>query len=120
MLNKNEKIVMQIIYDKMSESQKAVIMTEDEIWSKLPIKAKIDLGDLREILQQLAIDEYFELIHTEKKGMPVMVITLKKKGVAFERGLVQQKRKLGQKLLITAICAVITALISLLIKNLGG
>ncbi len=120
MLNKNEKIVMQIIYDKMSESQKAVIMTEDEIWSKLPKKAKIDLGDLREILQQLAIDEYFELIHTEKKGMPVMVITLKKKGVAFERGLVQQKRKLGQKLLITAICAVITALISLLIKNLGG
>ena len=120
MLNKNEKIVMQIIYDKMSESQKAVIMTEDEIWSKLPKKAKIDLGDLREILQQLAIDEYFELIHTEKKGVPVMVITLKKKGVAFERGLVQQKRKLGQKLLITAICAVITALISLLIKNLGG
>lgn len=111
---------MQIIYDKMSESQKAVIMTEDEIWSKLPKKAKIDLGDLREILQQLAIDEYFELIHTEKKGVPVMVITLKKKGVAFERGLVQQKRKLGQKLLITAICAVITALISLLIKNLGG
>lgn len=120
MLNKNEKIVMQIIYDKMSESQKAVIITEDEIWSKLPKKAKIDLGGLREILQQLAIDEYFELIHTEKKGVPVMVITLKKKGVAFERSLVHEKRNFGQKLVITAICAVITALIGLLIKNLGG
>ena len=120
MLNKNEKIFMQIIYDKMSDSQKAVIMTEDEIWSKLPKKAKIDLGDLRKILQQLAIDEYFELIHTEKKGMPVMVITLKKKGVAFERSQVQEKRKIGHKLLITAICAVITALIGLFIKNLGG
>ncbi|MBR2302770.1 MAG: hypothetical protein IKA42_03115 [Clostridia bacterium] len=120
MLNKNEKIVMQIIYDKMSDSQKAVIITEDEIWSKLPKMAKIDLDDLREILQQLAIDEYFELIHTEKKGNPVMVITLKKKGIAFERSLVQQKRKLGQKIVITVICAVITALISLFIKNLGG
>ena len=120
MLNKNEKIVMQIIYDKMSDSQKAVIITEDEIWSKLPKKAKIDICDLREILQQLAIDEYFELIHTEKKGVPVMVINLKKKGVAFERSLVQQKRKVGQKIVITVICAVITALISLFIKNLGG
>ena len=83
---------MQIIYDKMSESQKAVIMTEDEIFCKIPKKAKIDLGDMRNILRQLAIDEYFELIHTEKKGEPVMVITLKKKGIAFERGLVQQKR----------------------------
>ena len=120
MLNKNEKIVMQIIYDKMSDAKKAVIMTEGEIFDKIPKKAKIELGDLRNILQQLAIDEYFELIHTEKKGEPVMVITLKKKGIAFERGLVQQKRKFGQKIVITALCAVITALISLLIKNLGN
>ena len=120
MLNKNEKVVMQIIYDKMSDSQKAVILTEGEIFSQIPKKAKIELGDLRNILQQLAIDEYFELIHTEKKGEPVMVITLKKKGIAFERGLVQQKRKLGQKLAITVVCAIITALISLFIKNLGN
>ena len=120
MLNKNEKIVMQIIYDKMSESQKAVIITEDEIFCKLPKKAKIDLGNMRNILQQLAIDEYFELIHSEKKGEPVMVITLKKKGIAFERSLVQQKRKLGQKLAITVVCAIITALISVIIKNLGN
>ena len=119
MLNKNEKIVMQIIYDKMSDSQKAVILTEGEIFAKIPKKAKIELGNLRDILQQLAIDEYFELIHTEKKGEPVMVITLKKKGIAFERSIVQQKRKLGQKLAITVVCAIITALISLLIKNLG-
>ena len=120
MLNKNEKIVMQIIYDKMTDAKKAVIIKEDEILSNLPKKAKIDLGGLRMILQQLAIDEYFELIHTEKKGEPVMVITLKKKGVAFERGLVQQKRKFGQKIAITIICAIITALISMLIKNLGN
>ena len=120
MLNKNEKTVMQIIYDKMSDNKKAVIMTEEEILSKIPKKSKIDLGDLRIILKQLAIDEYFELIHTEKRGNPVMVITLKKKGVAFERSLVQQKRKFGQKIAITVICAIITALISLLISNLGN
>ena len=109
---------MQIIYDKMSHSQKAVILTESEIFSKIPKKAKIEFGNLRNILQQLAIDEYFELIHTEKKGEPVMVITLKKKGIAFERSLVQQKRKLGQKLVITVICAIITAIVSVVIKNL--
>ena len=118
MLNKNEKIVMQIIYDKMSDSKRSVILTEGDIFAQIPKKAKIELGDLRDILQQLAIDEYFELIHTEKKGEPVMVISLKQKGIAFERSIVQQKRKLGQKLVITVVCAIITALISVVIKNL--
>ena len=42
MLNKNEKIVMQIIYDKMSNLKKSVILTEGDIFAKIPKKAKIE------------------------------------------------------------------------------
>ncbi len=118
MLNKNEKAVMKIIYNKTVNKDKSIIVTEEEIMSALPQKLKINLCDLRNILRQLAIDEYFELINSEKKGQPVLVITLTKNGEAFEREMIQQKRNIRQKLVITLICAIITAVVGLIIRGI--
>lgn len=110
---------MKIIYDKAVNKNKAIIITEEEIMSQIPEKAKINLCDLRNILKQLVIDNYFEMIHSEKKGEPVLVITLSKNGEAFERELTQQKRNLRQKLVITVICAIITAVIGIIIRSIA-
>lgn len=118
MLNKNEKAVMKVIYEKTVNTNKSIIVTEDEIMACLPKKSKINLCDLRNILRQLAIDDYFELINSEKKGQPVLVITLTKNGEAFEREMIQQKRNIRQKLVISVICAIITAVVGLIIKGI--
>lgn len=118
MLSKKEKIVMQIIYDKAKDKRKSFITTEQEIFDEIPPKVKITLDEMRVILRQLAIDNYFEMTHSEKKGQPLLVIKLNKNGEAFEREIIQQKRTIAQRLLITLICAIITAIVSLIFKNL--
>lgn len=108
---------MQIIYDK-AVNKRAVILTEDEIMSCVPPKSKITLCDMRNIIKQLAMDNYFEVIHSDKKGQPVLVITLTRNGEAFERELTQQKRNIRQKLAITVICAIITAVVGIVIRSI--
>lgn len=116
MLNKKEKIVMRIIYDKTANKRKATIVTEDEIFDEIPERAKISRDQMNEILQKLALDDYFELIRSEKRGQPVLVITLAKNGEAFEREVEKDKRNLHQKLVITVICAIITAVVGVIIR----
>lgn len=117
MLNKREIAVMKVIYDKAVD-RRAAILTEEDIMDALPKKSGITPCDMREIVRQLAMDNYFELIHSEKKGQPVMVITLTRNGEAFERELTQQKRNIRQKLAITVICAIITAVVGIIIRSI--
>ena len=108
---------MKVIYDKAVD-RRAAILTEEDIMDALPKKSGITRCDMREIVRQLAMDNYFELIHSEKKGQPVMVITLTRNGEAFERELTQQKRNIRQKLAITVICAIITAVVGIIIRSI--
>ena len=97
MLNKRESEVMSAIYSLCYEKGICLI-SPDELISMLPVRKKYNEEQLEKILSVLALDNYFELLSSERKGEKTYVISLRANGYAFKRFSVQQKRDFAVKL----------------------
>ena len=67
-------------------------------------------------MTNLSYDNYIELFKSDKKGNPVFCVSLKLKGEGFHRELTNNKRNLWWIIGRTCVLAIITAIVSSLIK----
>lgn len=114
MLNRKESEVMNMVYE-LSAQKGVSLVSPSEILALLPY-GKYTEEDLEKILQALALDDYFELLSSERKGEKMYVISLRTNGYAFKRGYVQMKRNAALKILWAVASAVIAFLVGLLLK----
>ena len=120
MLNKKEIAVMRVVYDVCSKNNDSGIITDDFIIQSVPEKYKLAYANVDTILNQLAYDGYFECTKSERKGETVNVITLKQKGKAFKRELIQRRRKIVNDMFWRVVSAAAGAVVALIIRNLLG
>lgn len=73
---------------------------------------------LEKILRALELDDYFEIISSDRKGEKMYVITLHPNGFAFKRSSVQMRRDMFFKVGWTIVSAVLAFLVGLLMKRL--
>ena len=75
---------------------------------------------LEEVLRALELDDYFELILSDRKGEKMYVIHLHSQGLAYKRSDSQRKRGLYFKLGVAAAGAVLSFLIGMILKAIFG
>lgn len=120
MLNKREVSVMRVVYDMCAKNNNSVIIGDDFIVQSTPEKYKLTLAQVDGILNQLQYDGYFECIKSDKNGKTVNVITLKQKGKAFKRELVQRRRELINTTFWRVVFAALGAVVALVVNKILG
>ncbi len=117
MLNKKESEVMQAVFSLCKENGRCLVAPADLI-KHLPAKEKCTEEKLEKILRALELDDYFEIISSDRKGEKMYVITLHPNGFAFKRSTVQMRRDMFFKVSWTIASAVIAFLVGLLLKKI--
>ncbi len=115
MLNKKESEVMNVVYT-LSAEKGVCLISPSELLALLPTKGKYTEEILENILQALALDDYFELLSSERKGEKMYVISMRTNGYAFKRGYIQMKRNIAMKIIWAVASAIIAFLVGLILK----
>ncbi|MBQ7948464.1 MAG: hypothetical protein IJ284_01740 [Clostridia bacterium] len=117
MLNRRENEVMCAVYTLCHEKGVCLI-SPAELLALLPARKKYTEEKLEDILQQLSLDDYFELLSSERKGEKMYVISLRSNGYAYKRCSLQQKRDMAVKLLWAVTSAVVAFLVGLVLRRI--
>jgi hypothetical protein len=110
-----ENKIMQVIYS-FGQKKNPFLLTPNDIISMSGQK-NVTKIELENILQNLAMDGYFDIIYSERNGDTVYCITLLTKGKAFSRSKKNFKRNLILRIVLSASLAVMSFLIGLLLKT---
>ncbi|MBQ2717655.1 MAG: hypothetical protein IJF75_03550 [Clostridia bacterium] len=110
MLNKKERAVMNVIYNKC-KSGTCCLISIDEIYKKLSKNRKMTKENIQKVVHLLELDDYFEVVNSERRGEPVLCINLHSKGLSFRREIVQLRRMIFIRLLLAGMSAVATFIV---------
>ena len=117
MLNKKENEVMSAVFS-ICETDGVCLVSPKELLAMLPSRRKYTEETLDGILHELALDDYFQLLSTQRKGEKTYVIALHASGLAFKRSSSQQKRETVKKLFWAVLSAVIAFFVGLMLKRI--
>lgn len=101
MLAKKEKALMKVIYNEAVKNEGKCLIRPTDILKSIPYKLDFTRQDLAANLRGLALDDYYELIETEKKGEEIYCFTLHQNGYAFIREIQSEKRMIKFKIILT-------------------
>ena len=82
----------------LCEGKGICLISPTDLISLLPSRKKYTEEQVEKILGALALDDYFELLSSERKGEKMYVISLHASGYAYKRCSLQQKRDVALKL----------------------
>ena len=116
-LNKRETEVMSVVFSLCHE-RGVGLLSPAEILDMLPKKRKYTEEMVEGILNELALDNYFELLSSERKGEKMYVISLQANGYAFKRGYVQRRRDAFLKLFWATVSAIVAFAVGFLLKRI--
>lgn len=117
-LTKKEKAVMRIVYQEAERQNGSCLLSPIDILEKIPLDIPFEENELDQTLRNLEIDEYFDVIRSDKKGELVYCINMQKKGLQFARVEHAFKSNLALKIALTLGLSVVTALIGVGIRAL--
>ena len=115
MLSKRESEVMNAVYALCHEKGIGLICPA-ELLAQLPPRRNYTEEELEKILSALTLDDYFELLSSERKGEKMYVISLRANGYAYKRCSTQQRRDVALKLGWAITSAVIAFLVGVILK----
>ena len=114
MLTKRESEVMKAVYALCREG--VCLVAPADLLALLSPKEKWTQDGLEKVLTALSLDNYFDLLSSERKGEKMYVITLRESGLAYPRNAQQFRRDLFLKLGFTVASAVIAFLVGLILR----
>lgn len=117
MLNKRETEIMNTVYEICHEKG-VCLVSPAELLSMLPQRKGYTEEQLETILGELALDNYFELLSSERKGEKMYVISLRANGYAFKRCFAQMKRDAVVKIFWAVASAVVAFLVGVILKRI--
>ena len=117
MLNRQESEVMRAVYE-MCDGKGSCLVSPLEIMSILPEKKKYTPERVDKILRSLELDDYFDIIDSDRKGEKMYVITLHPNGEAFPRTQLQVRRSIAFKIGLSVGGAIVTFLVGLLLDSI--
>ena len=117
MLNKKESEVMNAVYE-LSAGKNVCLVSPAELLAMLSPRGKYTEEILEKILDALALDNYFELLSSERKGEKMYVISLRTNGYAFKRYAAQARRDAAVKVFWAVASAVVAFLVGLVLKRI--
>ena len=117
MLSKRENEVMRAVYS-LAHEKGICLLSPSELISLLSPRKKYTEEQVEKILNELALDNYFELLSSERKGEKMYVISLRANGYAFKRCFAQQRRDAAAKMLWAVASAIVAFLVGVILKRI--
>ncbi len=117
MLSKRETEVMNCVYTLCHEKGVCLI-SPSELLAFFPARKKYNEERIEGILNELALDGYFELLSSERKGEKMYVISLKGNGFAYKRSYAQMRRDAAVKIFWAITSAVVAFLVGIVLKRI--
>ncbi len=117
MLSKQENEIMRAVYE-LCGGRESCLVSPYEIVSMLPVRGKYTVEKVDRILHSLEMDDYFDLLASERKGEKMYVITLHRNGIAYRRSEQQIKRSIVFKVILSVMGAVVTFAVGRLLVGL--
>ena len=117
MLNRQENEVMKAVYS-MCDGKGSCLVSPMEIMSILPEKKKYTPDKVESILRSLELDDYFDLIESDRKGEKMYVITLHPNGEGYARERQQMRRSVAFKIGLSVAGAVVTFVVGLILRSI--
>ena len=117
MLSKKETEIMNRVYDLCHEKGVCLI-APCELLSMLPKRKGYTEEQVEMILNGLALDDYFELLSSERKGEKMYVISLRANGYAFKRCFAQMRRDAMAKIFWAMASAIVAFLVGVILKRI--
>jgi len=115
-LSKSEQAVMRAVLRATDKNTGACLLTPIDIFQSIPLDVSIEENELDSILRDLEIDDYFELIRSEKKGELVYCLNLHKKGLQYARVEKTFKSNVIFRLVFACCTATVGAIVGCIIK----
>lgn len=116
MLNRREKIVMQYLFDTCNANSGKCLVSAQDISTSIYSKIDLNEFEIDEIIKNLILDGYVDVIYSDKKGKKIYCVTLTEQGQGFAR----QKRnsKINASVLIarTVLLAILSFVVGLILK----
>ncbi len=117
MLSRTETEVMNKVY-ALCHDKGVCLISPAELRAMLPERKSYTEEGLEKILGELALDGYFQLLSSERKGEKMYVISMRENGYAFKRGFQQMRRDAAVKIFWAITSAVVAFLVGVLLKRL--
>lgn len=120
MLDKKEKLIMGYIFDMSEKGKSRLFSAQEFVDFTLSKKHILSLGELDEIIITLAKENMIDYVQSEIKKGTVYCISLKNKGYIFKKDLQKEKRWATWIILRTALLAILSFSIGILLRTLFG
>ena len=115
MLSKKEHTVMNFIYSKCQNNE-AVLISPTDIATACLDKFDLTNIEIDQILSGLMLDNYIDVVNSDKKGKLVYCITLKQKGASYKRDLDQKKKTTIMLITRTVLLAILSFTVGVILK----
>ena len=115
MLTKKEKLVMDFVYSKC-ENQESVLISPTDIATACMDKYDLTNVEIEQILNGLSLDNYIDVINSDKKGKLVYCISLKQKGISYKRDNEQRKKNAAMLITRTVLLAILSFIVGVILK----
>lgn len=115
MLNREENEIMRAVYE-LCGGKGCCLVSPYDLMSLLPAGRGYTAERVDKLLRSLELDDYFDLLGSDRKGERMYVITLHAKGEAYPRERLQMRRGIAFKIGLSAAGAVIAFLVGLLLR----
>lgn len=116
MLDKKEKIIMGYIFDNCERGKSRLFSAQEFIDFISTKKQILSLSELDEIIIVLSKENMIDFVQSESKKGIVYCISLKNKGYVFKKDLQKERRHASWILLRTALLAVLSFIIGILLR----
>ena len=115
MLSRNEKKAMDYIFEKCIDKQSTLISPKEIIDSLAP-KITIAEEDVDKIINNLMLDNYIDVVNSDKNGELIYCVSLETKGEGYLREKQQRKKTTYLILGRTVVLAIISFVVTLILK----
>lgn len=120
MLDKKEKIIMGYIFDNCEKGKSRLFSAQEFINFILTKKHILSLSELDEIIMVLSKENMIDFVRSESKKGTIYCISLKNKGYLFKKDLQKEKRYASWIIIRTALLAVLSFLIGVILRAIFG
>ena len=116
-LSRREHEVMETVFS-LCHKKGVCVVSPSELLSALPDNKGYTEESLENILTELSLDNYFQLLSSERQGEKMFVISLTATGQAYKRSDIQRRRDSIRKIAWAIASAVIAFLVGVLLKRI--
>ena len=106
---------MNFIYSKCQNSE-TVLISPTDIATACLDKFDLTAIEIDQILNGLMLDNYIDVVNSDKKGKLVYCITLKQKGASYKRDLDQKKKTTIMLITRTVLLAILSFTVGVILK----